>query len=221
MLIDEINRQEFDFLIVTENVASFQFNEKYFVSNTIPIPVDTEFQHLDYGSYLKGETPIRCSIFSKYEPIEILSVIDSYTCIARKYLVENIELIIYASIIGTYGISHQMEIAKPELCNFKTDIANILIQNKNLIIAGDLNTSFFTEERKQLTQIQSRFELINFTNKYHINRATEKMKDCIDHIFFSEKLNEGAILSTDTFFSNNQLKDEPHKGIIVTINNYI
>jgi len=218
LLIDEINKHDFDFLIVTENVKSFIFNEKYFTTSTQPIPTDKEFQHLHYGEYLKGETPLRCTIFSKYKPIQTLSVIDAYTCLACKYLIENKEIIIYASIIGTYGIKHQSEIAKPELDNFKTDIENILLQNENLIIAGDLNTSFFEDEKRHLPHIQSRSELINFTNTHHIHRATENIKHCIDHIFLTEKLNAAATIFTDTFLFNQELKDEPHKGIIVNIN---
>lgn len=65
IIIDEINKQDFDFLIVTENIASFKFNENYFANSTTAIPTDKEFQYLDYGIYLKGETPLRCTIFSK------------------------------------------------------------------------------------------------------------------------------------------------------------
>ncbi len=122
-----------------------------------------------------------------------------------------------ASIIGTYGIKYQTEIAKPELDNFKTDIENILLQNENLIIAGDLNTSFFENEKRHLPQIQSRSELINFTNTHHIHRTTENINHCIDHIFLSEKMNAAATISTDIFFSNQELKDDPHKGIIITL----
>jgi hypothetical protein len=218
IIIDEINKHNFDFLIVTENIDSFYFNRNYFANSTNPLPTDTTFQHLDYGKYLKGETPLRCTIFSKYKPIEILSVEDAYTSIAGKYLVENKEIIIYASIIGTWGIQKQIEIAKLELDNFKVDIQNILLENENLIIAGDFNTSFFENEKRQLNQINSRKELANFTNAHLIYRATDGIKNCIDHIFISQKLFSKSIIFNSIFLDNNILKDAPHKGIVLNMN---
>jgi hypothetical protein len=217
IIIDEIIKQDFDFLIVTENITSFQFNGDYFANSTTPIPTNKEFQYLDYGKYLKGETPLRCTIFSKYKPIQPISVSDAYTCIACKYLAQNKEIIIYASIIGTWGIQHQNEIAKQELANFKTDIESILLQNENVIIAGDLNTSFIIDEKRHLPQIKSRAELLDFTNLHNINRSTENIENCIDHIFVSQKIVEASTIFTSTFLENNILNDEPHKGIILNI----
>jgi hypothetical protein len=217
IIIDEIKKQAFDFLIVTENIASFQFNENYFAKSTTPIPPDKEFQYLDYGKYLKGETPLRCTIFSKYKPIQPISVADAYTCVACKYLIANQEIIIYASIIGTWGIQYQKEIARQELDNFKTDIESILLQNENIIIAGDLNTSFIENEKRHLPQINSRAELLDFTNLHNVNRSTENIENCIDHIFVSQKLFEVSNISTSTFLENNILNDEPHKGIILNL----
>jgi hypothetical protein len=217
IIIDEINKQELDFLIVTENIASFKFNENYFANSTKAIPTDKEFRYLDYGKYLKGEIPVRCTIFSKYKPIQAISVADAHTCIAHKYLVENKELIIYASIIGTWGIQHQKEIAKQEFDNFKTDIESILLQNENVIIAGDFNTSFIENEKRELPQIKSRAELLDFTKLHNIKRSTENIENCIDHIFISQKLFEASNNFTTTFLDNNILTDEPHKGIVLNI----
>jgi hypothetical protein len=217
IIIDEINKQDFDFLIVTENIASFKFNENYFANSTTAIPTDKEFHNLDYGIYLKGETPLRCTIFSKYKPIQAISVADAYTSVAIKYFVENKEIIIYASIIGTWGIQYQKEIAQHELDNFKTDIQNILHQNKNVIIVGDFNTSFIVNEKRYLPQINSRVELLDFTKLHNIYRSTENIENCIDHIFISQKLFEASNNFTNTFLDNNILNDEPHKGIVLNI----
>jgi endonuclease/exonuclease/phosphatase (EEP) superfamily protein YafD len=91
------------------------------------------------------------------------------------------------------------------------------LQNENIIIAGDLNTSFIENEKRHLPQINSRAELLDFTNLHNVNRSTENIENCIDHIFVSQKLFEVSNISTSTFLENNILNDEPHKGIILNL----
>lgn len=215
LIREKINEEDFDFLIVTENILSFNFNSKYFAYHSQPIPTDKEFQYLDYGVYLKGEIPIRTSIYSKHKSIEKIEIIDAYTSVCHKFLIKEKEIVIYGSIIGTWGICNQKEIAKAELENFKTDLKNILATNKNVVIAGDFNTSFLKEEKRELSTIKSRKELISVTDKFEINRATENLDETIDHIFISSKLLDLSQINISTFLENDNLKDEPHKGVCV------
>jgi hypothetical protein len=217
LIREKINEQDFDFLIVTENILSFNFNSKYFAYHSQPIPTDKEFQYLHYGNYLKGEMPIRTSIYSKHKSIASIKVIDAYTSICHKFLAEEKEIVIYGSIIGTWGIKYQNEIAKIELENFKTDTENILTQYENVVITGDFNTSFFENEKRELATIKSRKELIAITDKLEINRTTESLEETIDHIFISSKLYFQTKPLVSTFLENNSLKDEPHKGVYVEI----
>ncbi|MFY7965786.1 MAG: endonuclease/exonuclease/phosphatase family protein [Chitinophagaceae bacterium] len=217
LIKEEIRKQDVDFLVVTENIKSFQFDDKYFAYHSTPIPTDKEFQYLNYGEYLKGETPVRTSIYSKHKSIEQLNVVDAYTSICHKFLVDENEIVIYGTIIGTYGIIKQTEIAKPELDNFKTDIQNISLSNENIFIAGDLNTSFIPEEKRQLSKIDSRDEIVNFTNSLHIQRKTEAIENNIDHIFVSQKLNQQTQIEPFIFLDDNALKDAPHKGILLNV----
>lgn len=212
LIKEEIIKQDVDFLFVTENIQSFQFDDKYFAYHSTPIPTDKEFQHLDYGKYIKGETPIRTSIYSKHKSIEQLNVVDAYTSICHKFLIDEKEIVIYGTIIGTYGIKYQAEIAKPELDNFKTDIQNISLSNEYIFIAGDLNTSFIPQENRQLATIKSRDEIVNFTNSLHIQRTTGTIENNIDHIFVSQKLHQQTQVKPFTFLNDNALKDTPHKG---------
>lgn len=218
LIIDEINKQYLDFLIINENILAFTLHEKYFAYHTVPLPINQEFQHLDYGKYLKGETPIRTSIYSKYKSIKQIDTIDPYTSLCHKFIVEEKEICIYGTIIGTYGIKYQNEIVKPELEHFKADIENILTANKNIIIAGDFNTSFDKAEKRDLSTIKSRDEIVHFTDKYLIHRITGKMLDSIDHIFVSQALYGQTHITTSTFLENNILKDKPHHGILLDVN---
>ncbi|HQV36675.1 MAG TPA: hypothetical protein PLC36_10195 [Flavobacterium sp.] len=215
---EEIKEQAVDFLIVNENIDNVSFADDYFVYHSKSIPTNEIFQHLDYGIYLKGKTPIRTSIYSKYQSIEQLTTMDSYTSICHKFRVEDKIITIYGTIIGTWGIKFQEEIARKELDNFKTDIQKILIDNENVFFAGDFNTSFIEKEKRQLASINSRNEIIKMTDKFQIFRATEKLEHCIDHIFMSDRLKNTVISKTTTFLGEDSLKDNPHKGICVEFN---
>ena len=217
LIIEKIKQQNFDFLIVTENILSFLKDERYFVYHTLAIPTDKQFQHLDYGKFLKGELPIRTTIYSKYKATELLQVADPYTSVSIKFLVEGKEIIIYASIIGTWGIMHQNDIAKVELENFKNDLQNILLTNENVFIVGDFNTSFIKSENREMATICSREELIKFTNENFVIRITEDISDNIDHIFVSQSLAMNIKNQPSVFIESNLLKDEPHKGICFDI----
>lgn len=218
LIKEEIIKQDVDFLVVTENIQSFRFNDKYFAYHSTPIPTDKEFQHLKYGEYIKWETPVRTSIYSKRNSIKQLNVVDDYTSICHKFLVNKKEVVIYGIIIGTYGIKYQTEIAKQELDNFKEDIENISLTNENIFIIGDLNTSFILKENTQLATIKSREEIVSFTNSLHIQRTTETIENNIDHIFVSQKLHLQSQIKLSTFLDDNALKDAPHKGILLDIN---
>ena len=214
----KIKEQDLDFLIVNENILNFNFDENYFGYHSKLIPVKEEFQHLNYGIYLKGETPIRTSIYSKHKSVHEIRTIDPFTSICHKFRIDEKEIIIYGTIIGTWGIKYQDEIAAVELENFKRDIQNILLNNENVFIVGDLNTSFLKNENRQLAAIKSREEIVTFSDNLNIHRTTETIEHCIDHIFVSDKIKNQAQVKTSTFLENNILKDDPHKGIIVDLN---
>jgi hypothetical protein len=218
LIKEEIIKQDVDFLVVTENIQSFHFDDKYFAYHSTSIPTDKEFQHLNYGEYIKGETPVRASIYSKHKSIEQLNIVDAYTSICHKFFVDEKEIVIYGTIIGTYGIKYQTEIAQSELDNFKTDIQNISLTNENIFIAGDLNTSFIPEEKRQLAKINSRDEIVDFTNSLHIQRTTEAIENNIDHIFISQKLHQQTQIEPLIFLADDALKDKPHKGILLDVN---
>ena len=214
---DETKKLDLDFLVVNENIESFNFNDNYFIYHSKSIPTKEEFQQLNYGIYLKGETPVRTSIYSKHQSIQEIKTIDSYSSVCHKFTIGGKEIVIYGTIVGTWGIKYQDEIAKIELENFKNDIQNILIENENVFIVGDFNTSFSEIEKRQLPSIKSRIELLNFTDNFHIHRETEQIQNCIDHIFISNNLKNISSITTSTFLENNILKDDPHKGIILEL----
>lgn len=217
-ILDEIRNQEIDFLIVNENIENFNFDKSYFVYHSQSIPTNEIFQHLDYGKYLNGLKPIRTSIYSKYESIQELKTLDGYTSICHKFLVQERVICLYATIIGSWGIKFQEEIARNELDNFKADCQNLLSENENVFICGDFNTSFIENEKRQLTKINSRAEIVEITDKLKICLLTEKIEHCIDHIFISNNLKINGSSKITTFLDEDILKDNPHKGICLVFN---
>jgi len=185
LIIEKINEQDFDFLIVTENIQEFAFSENYFIYHSDPIPLDREFEFLDYGKYLNGKQPIRTTIYSRYPSIKQNIVRDSYTSISHNFLVDEKVITVYGTIIGTLGIQHQKDIAKKELLNFIFDIDDLIEKDNDFIVAGDFNTSFSESEKRELSQINSREVLRNITDKYDIDRVTENIPENIDHVFIS------------------------------------
>lgn len=212
--IAKILEQDFDFLVVTETLDSFNLPKPYFKIQTTVLSINIEFEGMNYGTYNKGEYSIRTAIFSKHKLIEQLNVNDKNTSVAGLYNTPHGETIIYGTIIGTWGIQKQDTIAKIELDNFQNDIANLLSTRKHLILAGDFNTSFIEKENRQLAFIQSRKTINEFCTKNKIFKATKTLQDCIDHVFLSESLIQKTNPTSYTFLDKNELKDNPHKGIV-------
>ncbi|MDR6968391.1 hypothetical protein J2X31_002414 [Flavobacterium arsenatis] len=213
-IIEKINEQDFDFLIVTENIDEFKFSENYFVYHSNPIPLDEEFEFLDYGKYLKGNQPVRTSIYSKYPSIKQNTVRDFYTSISHDFLVDEKTVTVYGTIVGTLGIQHQKDIAKKELLNFIFDVDELVEKQNDFIVAGDFNTSFLESEKRELSQINSREVLINISHKYHIQRITENITQNIDHIFISKSFPKAESL---VWITEDELQDKYHKGVSIII----
>ncbi|WP_366937419.1 endonuclease/exonuclease/phosphatase family protein [uncultured Flavobacterium sp.] len=209
-ILEEIKAQDFDFLIVTENLEEFEISEKYSAYHSNKIPLDRTFQYLDYQKYLNGKQAIRTSIYSKIPSIKKNKTSDGFTSVCHTFKINDKEITIYGTIIGTWGIKYQKEIAKKELLDFISDIDNLAKENVFLILAGDFNTSFDSNEMRQLVQINSREVLKSVTEEYGFERTTENIKDNIDHIFFSKSIKS---LEPYVWFSDIDLKDGCHKGI--------
>lgn len=211
---DVIQKEDFDFLIVTENVEKFQISENYFVYHSDKIPLDKTFEFLDYGKYLKGIQAIRTSIYSKYPSINANFVIDRFTSICHTFLVDETPITIYGTIIGTWGILHQKSIAQKELLNFIKDVEQLNFNAQNFVVAGDFNTSFFEDENREIIQINSREILKKVTDQFQIGRVTENIIKNIDHIFISKSM---KCIEKSVFIYEDELGDKYHKGISVQL----
>lgn len=206
-----LNNQEFDFLILTEainlNLKNYPF--KYLSEN---IPENIVYENVNYTEYLKGEKAFRTIIYSKFPSVKKYEVIDAKTSLAYEFKTEMGNIIIYATIIGT--LYKKQPFAQKELENCSIDCEKIYNSNPNLIIIGDLNTSFqenekqFTINPKTTNALKTLFQNLNLFN------ATENIIQNIDHIILPLSLQE-RLRDGKAFIEKDQLSD--HKGIYVEI----
>lgn len=142
LILEKIIVQDFDFIVVTENLEQFEISKKYFCYHSDKIPLDKTFEYLDYKTYLKGKQPVRVSIYSKAPAVKKNKTVNPFTSICHTFKIEGKEIAIYGTIVGTWGIQYQKEIAKKEMLDFIKDVDNLSNENSRLILAGDFNTSF-------------------------------------------------------------------------------
>jgi hypothetical protein len=219
IITDIINRQNFDFLIVTENIESYEFDTTHYCAyHSKPIPIYEEYEYMDYGKYLKGKTPVRVSIYTPCEATGTFIVEDIRTSVAHSFHFRGLKFILYGAIVGTWGIKYQEKIAFNELQNFKNDIEYLKTIDKNIIIAGDLNTSFYPgEENRQLIQINSREQISDFSEKEQLSIITRDIPENIDHILVSETILAEYDIETSVFMTSTILNDKYHKGVMIEL----
>ena len=213
---EELNNLNADILIVTECVDSLKLPGYNYVYKTKAIPSSVKYEELNYTEYLKGETAIRVSIFSKYESIRSFLVTDEHNSICEEFNTGKGALTIYATIVGTRF--NKMPFAKNELDNCVSDYLRISQLAGNLCLAGDLNTSFDEKEVDfEIKHIKSRQVLVEMCRECNLNLTTKNIPvENIDHILLPVKFSEQFNIKPNKFVEKGILSD--HMGIVVEIN---
>ncbi|MBV6879441.1 endonuclease/exonuclease/phosphatase family protein [Epilithonimonas ginsengisoli] len=207
-----LNAQNFDFLILNEaiDLSIRNFPYKYFSDQ---IPDNTDYEGLNYSKYLKGEKAFRTMIYSKIPAKRKFSVIDEKTSLALEFETKFGDFIIYATIIGTRF--RLKPFAKNELENCINDCKKISETNPNLIIVGDLNTSFLDNERQFSINIETTESLKSLFNDLNLINATENITQNIDHIIIPNFLTKN-LTDANIFLEKDMLSD--HKGVFISFN---
>lgn len=208
-----LNLQDFDFLILTEsinlNLNNYDFN--YFSEL---IPKNIIYEKLNYTEYLRGEKAFRIAIYSKIKFKKQFEVVDNKTSLALEFETELGTIIIYATIIGTRY--KEKPFAKNELENCIIDCKKIYQTNQNLLIVGDLNTSFNVNEKKFTINPETTESLKQLFENLNLINATQDIEQNIDHIIIPKNF-ENNLVESKVFVEKNELSD--HKGIYITLNN--
>ncbi len=207
-----LDKQDFDFLLLTEainlNLKNFKF--KYFSEQ---IPENIKYEGLNYSKYLNKEKAFRTIIYSKIPFKRQFPAIDNKTSLALEFETNFGDLVIYATIIGTQF--KRKPFAKIELENCINDCNKIFEINPNLIIVGDLNTSFLEDEKYFTINSETTESLKSLFQKLNLTIATGEIKENIDHIVIPKFIGENLI-EVETFVEKDVLSD--HKGISISIN---
>jgi endonuclease/exonuclease/phosphatase family metal-dependent hydrolase len=206
-----LSKIDFDFLILTEAIDLKLDNYKY-KSFSEQIPENIDYEELDYSKYLKKEKSFRTAIYSNIKPKKYFPVIDNKTSLAVEFETALGNIVIYATIIGTQY--KKMPFAKNELDNCITDCRNIVNSNKNIIIVGDLNTSFNDNEKDYTISNDTTKALKNLFTELSLINPTEKIEENIDHIVVPLNF-EKLLAETVVFVAKDELSD--HKGVYVEL----
>lgn len=204
-------KQDFDFLILTEsidlNLNNFEF--KYFSEK---IPENIAYEKLNYSEYLKGETAYRTAIYSKTKFIKKYPVLDNKTILALEFETDYGNIVLYATIIGTRY--KEKPFAEIELDNCIKDCEKIIESNQNLIIVGDLNTSFLEFEKNFIINTKTTELLKKLIEDLNLINVTKNISENIDHIIIPKKL-ENYLIESKVFVDKTVLSD--HQGIFITL----
>lgn len=205
-----LNEQDFDLLILTEaiNLNLSHYPHKYF---SVALPQNQTFAGVNYTQYLKGELAYRVAIYSKYPAIKILPVADPFTSLSLELEIGmGKPCLVYGTIIGTRF--RKLPYAKLEKENFLKDCDALLSSMRNVIIAGDLNTSFSHQEKSDSINTDTTATLKEKFKAMDLYIATEAIPNNIDHIILSDAYQK-ILLAAQVFVEKNLLSD--HKGVWV------
>jgi exonuclease III len=177
-LIKEIN---LDILFLTETNSVINFSSDYFKLQTIPLPEDYE-----HCTYHDGEN--RVTIFSKYKFIDIkIDTYDPYTSVCGEVVTPFGNLILYGSIIGSFGPvgPENMEYFKRDLIGQQKDIRKLREKGK-LCYSGDFNMLFSSDWYQDGYPKEEVRKMSCFFEEMHLVNETKQNKDCAIHIVIND-----------------------------------
>lgn len=156
-----------DIIFLTETNLILDFGAEYFSFHSKELPGFYENQNYN-------EKENRVSIFSKYPFVKTFETYDEYTAICGKIKIENKEITLYGSIIGSFG-GKDIHF-EDDLKNQKNEIEKL---EGNLCYSGDFNISFSGYKYPSKKSIN---ETKDFFEQQNLKILTEENPDCAIHI---------------------------------------
>lgn len=197
---DIIKHENADIIIVTETNRCVDFGNEYFALHTDTLP-----SFYDNQDYFEGEN--RVSIYSKFPFSNQISTYDSFTTVCGSIETTFGELLIYGSIIGSYGgrgfhFENDLEKQKRDIQNFKG----------NICFSGDFNISFSGWKYPSMKVIEETKEFLSTQN---LEIITEKNKDSAIHAVINKEFLKDKIYNTKMIETSRKISD--HNLIICEI----
>lgn len=211
LLEDFLNQQDFDFLILTEAVDLDLKNFKYKYRST-QIPENDVYEGINYSLYLKGKKAYRTILYAQTKSTKTYQVSDDKTSLALEFKTDYGNVVFYSTIIGTRY--NKKPYALKELDHCITDCTQIFKSNPNIIIAGDLNTSFLENEKRFTINKHTTASLKSLFISLNMITATQQIPENIDHIVIPKKWSN-QLIKSDVFIKKELLSD--HQGVFITL----
>jgi exonuclease III len=206
-LIKEINP---NIIFLTETNSVIDFSLDYFSLQTQVLP--KSFAHISKPhEYFSGEN--RVTIFSKYKFINKLDTYDAYTSVCGEVVTPFGNLILYGSIIGSFGGKDQY--FQEDLTKQKEEIRK-LSQQGNICYSGDFNISFSGYSYPSLA---ARSEMHDFFKEIHLVNTTGQNENCVIHIVLSENFVKGLEVKSQMQQIERSISD--HNLVITDIESFV
>ena len=198
-IIAELNKVDADILILTEADKQVLLPQYKSMLLSSQIGVRSIFGHSEH----------RTIIYTKYELVGAKYLGKNCNAMFEAMMTPFGELMVYATIIGTYGNRH---------ASFKTELEeqifdfDCVAKDGHLCIAGDFNISFsdnyyYTKHGRE--ELNACFERNNLVN------LTAELPEAIDHIVVSKSFVENRTVKLTEWNLDKSLSD--HKGVCVEI----
>jgi hypothetical protein len=210
-IINKIKEINSDIIFLTETNTIIDFSSNYFKIQTIPL-----YKNYENNIYYTGEN--RVTIFSKYEFIDTsFKTYDPYTSVCGEVVTPFGKLILYGSIIGSFGIvgSKNMEYFKKDFEGQQKDIENFKM--KNLCYSGDFNMFFSSDYYKEgYPKAEVRKMNIFFKENNLINKTEENI-NCAIHIILNENFIKDLKIKSNLIQIERTISD--HNLVMLEIEN--
>ncbi len=197
-----ISSENPDLIFLTETNLLVDFGSEYFSIHSTKLPSFQEGQN-----YNTMEN--RVSIFSKYPFIETLATYDKYTALCGKIDTEHGAIILYGSIIGSFGGKDFH--FENDLKNQKNEIEKI---KGSVFYSGDFNISFSGfkyPSAKVITETRDFFEQQN------LEILTKDNPDCAIHILINNDFLKNKKVTSKMIKIDRKISD--HNAVICEIEN--
>lgn len=201
-ILNAIKEQDADILVLTEAFNTIEIAGcKNIKSKLLPPFIDGQ-------EYKNGE--IRTSIYSKFPIISSHETYNDYTSICVDIETQLGILTVYASIIGIVG--NVQPYFNNDLYGQLKDYDKIFPVKENIIVIGDLNTTF---SGRVFPSKVARNSLNAAFDKFNLLNLTIDLDNNVDHIVVSKNIVTSDITPPITW--NKEKKISDHIGICVEI----
>ncbi|MFT3794923.1 endonuclease/exonuclease/phosphatase family protein [Flavobacterium sp.] len=194
-IIDWIGKIKPDIVFLTETNSAIRF-EKYHCCQSAALPAIHDGQ-----AYRDGEN--RVSVWSKFPIVKQLPTYDPYTAICCEIDTPLGHLVLYGSIIGSFG--GRGAFFEKDLQFQKRDIEKWAPGN-NLIYSGDFNISFSGFPYPSKNTIA---EMNAFFDSNALVNLTGKNENSVLHIVVSQSMVSGRAINQQMIKMDRKISDHP------------